>query len=360
LLSIDHGRIHLQDLDPTSTLGHVPAVAAPSDDYRRRYGPFGGLTTFISSTYSPDFPTAAQVFMRMWEASGREPIDGVIGGDSVLLSDLLGAIGPVQTPAWRRTITARNVSTALDAGTFRTTSQARSDRWQGAIGTTLWRALLTRPLPPVALGSALSLAASEQHLQMYTADPAQERLLNELGISGAIDLGPDPLLVSWSGLVPSRAGYFARKSIAYQAIAQPDGSTRVTMTLTLANAAPTTISRESILLGFEGDGYPIGAYSGVASIYLPVDATKVSSSGDSEVSLTQHEFDHRVLVRVLTAKAGQSVATTISYTLPAGSLESDGLTLIPQPALSPTTVTVRFGDRVAFDGPLTTRTTLHP
>jgi Protein of unknown function (DUF4012) len=360
LLTIDRGRIHLQNLAPTSTLGHVTPITPPSKDYGRRYGPFGGLTAFISTTYSPDFPTAAQVFMRMWNASGREPIDGVIGGDSVLLSDLISAIGPVETPAWPRTITAGNVSRALDAGTFRTTSQARSDRWQGAIGTALWQALLTRPLPPVALGSALSLAASEQHLQMYAADPTQERLLGELGISGAVNLGPDPLFVSWSGLVASRAGYFARKSIAYQATAQPDGSTRVTMALTLANAAPTTTRRESILLGFKGDGYPIGAYSGLASIYLPEGATRVSSSGSAQVSLTQHEFNHRVLVRVLTAKAGESATTTISYTLAAGVLESDGLTLVPQPALSPTTVTVRFGDRVAFDGPLTSRTTLRP
>ena len=156
VLRVAHGAIQLQDLEPTSVLGKVPAIDPPSKEYAKRYGPFGGLTTFIASTYSPDFPTTARVFMQMWEASGRPPLDGVIAGDQVLLSSLVGVMGTVDSPVWPDPITTANATQVLGADTFLTVSQQRSDHWQSALGTALWQALLSRPLPPVPLTAALS------------------------------------------------------------------------------------------------------------------------------------------------------------------------------------------------------------
>jgi hypothetical protein len=359
LLRVSHGTIGLQELEPTSVLGKVPAIDPPSPAYAKRYGPFGGLTTFIASTYSPDFPTTAKVFMRMWDASGRAPVDGIIAGDQVLLSSLVGVMGTVDSPAWPDPITTANAIQVLGADTFLTPSQERSNHWQSALGTALWRALLSRPLPPIPLTTALSSSVTQRHLQVFAARSAEEQQLVKLGVGGQLVMPADPLMVSWSGLVPSRTGFYAKTSIDYQATTQGDGTTRVTEAVTLTNTA-TSDPTQSILYGFIGDGYPLGTYSGLASVYLPEGATHVSSNGQSDVSFGQQEFGHRVMVQILTVDPGKSATTTISYTLPTGILHRDGLTLLPQPSLSPPDTTVRFDGRVAFSAPLTTTITLHP
>ena len=70
----------------------------------------------------------------MWDASGREPLDGVIAVDSVWTSYLLAETGPVETPAWPEPINAENVSTVINHDTFLPTSTATSDRLQDALG----------------------------------------------------------------------------------------------------------------------------------------------------------------------------------------------------------------------------------
>jgi hypothetical protein len=344
VLKADDGRLSLEAFGPTSELGVVPRVSAPADVVRR-YARFGALTHPIASTYSPDFPTSARLLLEMWNASGHEPLDGVIAVDSVWTSYLLAETGPVETPAWPKPIDAENVSTVINRDTFLTSSQARSDRLQDAIGEALMRATLERPFAPTSAASALARAASERHLQVYSADPKEEELLRQLGASGEVELGPDPLLVAWDGATGSRAGYFAKKSVAYRAELQPDGSAHVTIRLTLRNTAPS--APPSILLGFKDWGVPIGAYWAYANVYLPEGAEQISGRvlGQPSVNLIEREFGHPVVLQLLRVTPGRSVTATISYRLPdaltdVGDRELYRVDILPTPALHPDDYTV--------------------
>jgi hypothetical protein len=339
VLRADDGRLSLEAFGPTSDLGVVPAVSAPPDVVKR-YKRFGALTHFIASTYSPDFPTSARLLLEMWDASGREPLDGVIAVDSVWSSYLLAEIGPVETPAWPEPINAENASTVINHDTFLTTSQARSNHLQDAIGEALLRATLERPVAPTAMASALARATSERHLQIYSTDPTEEELLRQLGASGELELGPDPLLVAWDGATGSRAGYFAEKSIAYRAELQPDGSTNVTIRLTLRNRAPS--GPPSILLGVRGAGVPIGTYWAYANVYLPAGAEDIRGRvlGQPSVNLIEQEFGHPVVLQLLRVTPRGSVTGTISYRLPGaltgvGDREGFRVDILPEPALRP-------------------------
>jgi hypothetical protein len=335
VLRVVDGRFTLEELAPTSDLGRVPPVDAPKD-VARRYARFGGLSHFISSTYSPDWPTSAETWMGMWAASGREPLDGVIGADSVWMSYLLEAMGSVQTPAWPEALTAANVSRIVDADTMRTLDHERSNGWQAAIATALWQAMVTRPVEARGFATALSRATAERHLQLYSADPAEEAILDELGASGRLDVPANPLMVSWSGFSPSRTGYFARKAVAYRMVMNADGTADVTIEISLTNGAPA--APESILLGSSEDGYPIGTYVAAASVYLPAEARRIRSrvdDGRSLVELFEREFDRRVVLTVLMAAAEQTTTAEITFRMP---VEPGGfeLGILPQPELRPT------------------------
>ncbi|MEX2274153.1 MAG: DUF4012 domain-containing protein [Actinomycetota bacterium] len=338
LLHVDRGLIELQELAPTSSLGTVPPVEAP-EDVTARYARYGGLTDFISTTYSPDWPTAAQMWMQMWTESGRAPLDGVIGADSVWLQHLLEAMGPVSTPAWPEEITAKNVNRILNAETFRTTDQAESDAWQAGIGTALWQAMLERPIAPVEFGGALSAATSERHLQVYVEDPDEQQWLRDLGASGAVELPPEggqiPIMVTWEGQVASRTGYWAETAVDVTTEQTEAGTTRVTITTKLENTAPSG-EPESILYGFEGDGYPLGAYSAAVNVYLPIGARNITTEGGALIGDVGEEFGHPVATNVLYAPAGKSDSGRVTFEIDTAS----GFVALPQPSLTPSSLTI--------------------
>jgi hypothetical protein len=361
LLEATGGRIELRRMAQMSTLRSVPRVEAPPDVVSR-YARFGALTHFIATTYSPDFPTSARLLMQLWEASGRPAVDGVIAVDSVWMSYVLSAIGPVETPAWPQPITAESVSDLLDRQTFETRSQTRSDRLQNALGAALWSAVLERPLPAQGFADAVARAARERHLQVYSADPGEEQMLDELGASGRIELGENPLLVAWDGGVASRAGYFAEKRVDHVATLRADGSADVSVTVTLTNPAPE--GPPSILLGLgAANDVPIGHYAAFVNVYLPPAAEQIDARGGS-LHLVEREFGRPVVLGLLGAAAGGSDVLRVTYRVPGVLVRSDGgdveyrLDVVPLPALRPdlfrVTVVLPPGSEVVSHGPGTT------
>jgi uncharacterized protein DUF4012 len=315
------------------------------------------LRSFIASTYSPDWPTTARLWSRMWAASGREPLDGVIGGDSVFMADVLQAIGPVSTPAWPEPISVSNARAVIDAEPLMTTDRDRSNATQAEIATALWGAIVSRSADPTALAGALTRATAARHLQLYSADPSEEAVLDALDASGRIRMPEDPLMVSWSGFSPSRTGYFAEKSIDYHAAIAADGSASVAMTITLSNGAPS--GPPSLLLGLQSDPYPVGTYLGAASVYVPADATSLRIVGRGAlVELYEHEFDRRVAMTVLRAGPGGTTSARIAYRIPARGTGGFRVGIVPQPELHPTSVhaelTFPEGTQVSSRAPGTT------
>ncbi|HEX9885632.1 MAG TPA: DUF4012 domain-containing protein, partial [Longimicrobiales bacterium] len=303
VLTATDGRIGLEGLAPTTTLGTVPPIDAPKE-VATRYARFGALTHFTAATYPPDFPTSARLLIAMWEAAGRPPVDGVISVDPVWMSYVLSAVGPVDTPFWPGPITAQSVTDVLLRRTFETPSQTESNLIQGALGMALWQAILERPLPAQAFGEAMARAARERHLQVFSADPAEERALDALGASGRFDPGPNALVVAWDGGVGARTGFFAEKDVRYEATLAPDGSAEVTVTVALTNGAPT--GPPSVLLGTGSSrDVPVGYYGAFVNVYLPprVDPDKVEVRGGT-LQLVERELGRPVVMGLIGAPAG--------------------------------------------------------
>ncbi len=133
----------------------------------------------------------------IWEAAGREPVDGVIAVDPTMLAGLLRVLGPVDTPAWPETITADNVERILGADTFLTESSTESDAWQSAIGSAVWAEILQRPWPVARHRRGVRRAIAGEHLQVYAVDPQTQEALVELDVDGEVELPADdePLVV---------------------------------------------------------------------------------------------------------------------------------------------------------------------
>lgn len=345
ILRAGDGRLEMRDFSHTHDLGKVPPVRAPKE-VEKRYERFGALTHFIATTYSPDFPTNARLLLKMWRENGGEKMDGVFSVDSVAMSYLLRASGPVETRAWPVPVTADNVSEIVDHDTFLTRSQSKSDNSQAQLGRALWEAILNRPLSPPIAGNALAQAARERHLQIYSKNPEEEGLLDDLGVTGGVEPPTNPVMVAWDGGVSSRAGYFAEKVVSYRAVLDEDGSADVTMDVSFTNHAPAR--PRSILLGNGRrlDGVPVGYFSAYVNVYLPENAQNIETQiPDPGLTLSEVEFERPVVLQYFGAEAGETASGQVSYTIDdASQMLEEGfeyqLDIQPQPSLRPDRVRI--------------------
>ena len=316
VLRADGERITLDPLQPAATIPRVPAIDAP-EEVAKRWRTRGALNTFWNTTYTPDFPTAARLMLGIWEAAGREPVDGVIAVDPLALAGLLQVLGPVETPAWPETITADNVERILGADTFRTESATESDAWQSAIGTAVWSEILQRPWPARATGDAFGRAIADEHLQVYAVDPQTQEALVELDVDGEVELPADdePFVVI-NGLSVSRAGFYASFEHDVAEEVRPNGSTVVTVTTTLTNDAPVECP-PSILCGFRPR--ELGTYAAAVNVYMPIGSLVLSTSTDGGPGLAIEavEFGRPVVVSLVNAPAQGTSVSVVKYEVPA-------------------------------------------
>jgi hypothetical protein len=299
-----------------------------------------------AANYSPDFPTTSRILMEMARQIGLGKVDGVVAVDTVWMSDILQAIGPVTSGAWRTPITASNVVDVLNRDTFTNPYARRSNAIQRQIGLDVWHALLSREPDPQVFASAMSASVEERHLQVFATDPQDESILDRLGASGRATLGANPLYVVWQDFVSSRAGFFARKSVSDVVTLASDGSAQIRTTVTLHNRAAN--GPASTLLGRPQEGEPVGYYAAIANVYLPADASHVRTTATiPTVVSVEHEFGRPVATGLLRANAGGSMSFTAAYTAPHAVTDMGGLMefridYLPQPSLRPGPFTIQI------------------
>jgi hypothetical protein len=346
VLVADEGRLRLEEFGGTGSLGSTRAVAAPRA-VRERYARFGGVTHFIAANYSPDFPSTAKTLLAMWEASGRRPLDGVIGTDPLFMADMLNLIGPVETAAWPEPLTAENASDVLHRDTFLLASSTASNQAQEEIGLAVWQATLERLRAVRGLADALSQGVRERHLQIYSRNGDEELLLGRLGAAGEIALERNPLFVVLQDAVGSRAGYYASTAINHRVAIAPDGGADVRTEVTLENAAPA--GPPSLLLGFGDSGDPVGHYAAFTNVYLPEAATGIRTTVDGRpgLGLLESEFGLTVVLDILQAPAQKESTMVVDYHVPGAVTLREGvseyrLQILPQPALRPGRVVIEL------------------
>lgn len=343
ILTVKDGKMDLATMTPMGDLGSVPPVKSV-EQAQLRYLRWGGNTHFIASTYSPDFPTSGKTITAMWDAKGLRPVDGVIGVDAVWVANLLSSVGPVQIKGHDEPVTSTNAADVLIREPYLLTDQTKSDALQAKLGTGLMGAIIESSPEPADFLTAMSDSIADRHLQIYSIHREEQKSLAELGAAGSYELGRNPLAIAWQGAAPQRTGYFAEKAIHYEATINDDGSVDVVMDVRVHNGAPD--SPPSILLG-DGKDYPVGYNSVYANVYLPENATKMTTEviGGPGLQLFEREFNRPVILQYLGMDSGQSQTARFTYTIPApaeGGRDSFQVDITPQPALRPEHVSVEI------------------
>ena len=216
------------------------AVALPGQ-LAARYERFAIGRDWTAVNIPPDMPTVGTIIAELYERTTGDRIDGVIAADPLAVAEILRVTGPIQAGGiW---LDADNVAeeTLVRAYVrYQTDNNARL-RFLREIATASFEAF-RRGLKsdPVNLIRHLGTAAAGRHVQMYVDEPAGQRAVAGLGLSGtaAAPQTGDYLMPVGVNTGANKLDAFMRRSVRWRVRLSPDGAAQATAALTLANESP--------------------------------------------------------------------------------------------------------------------------
>ncbi len=245
LMHVENGHFDQVDSGPNSALARTNLVVGRDElidlgpEWNRYYANWypGGL--WQNSNYSPHFPYAAQIWSAVYRAKSGVTVDGVISVDPLALGYILAATGPI-TLSSGEVITGDNVAriTLRDAyarfSDDNTGREAYLDEIQLAVADRLTSAVTTSGMLP-----ALARSIDEGRLQMWSAHPEEQTLIERTPMSGALEetTAPYAKVIVGSGS-SSKLDVYLTREISYRAESCADGRRKTFVTLRLTNTAP--------------------------------------------------------------------------------------------------------------------------
>src|SRR5262249_18463193 len=140
-----------------------------------------------NANYSPNFPSSAVVMARIYEQLTSEHLDGLIQVDAAAVADMLKAVGPLDVPLWKDQVNSANVTgiAYIDSHLTYPKGSARKDL-SAQLVKEAWSRIGNPTDGAQLLASAIQLgnALSTKNLQVWFADPEQQRLATDLGWTG--------------------------------------------------------------------------------------------------------------------------------------------------------------------------------
>jgi hypothetical protein len=233
----------VDDLSTNAMFKEAKANIDLGPDFNRVYGWMNPYSDFRNSNISPHFPYAAQIWRSMWESESGLAVDGVIAIDPIVLSYILGAIGPVRLPDGEVVSQENVVELTMSKAYFRF-PDAGAEQWDRKLYLRRIAAAVVEkmagPLPAARkLLDALGRGASERRISVWSSIPADQAILEETPLAHAVpdDAAPYAQVVI-NNLAGNKMDYYLRREIEFVADGCKGDMRNSTVTVRLTNTAP--------------------------------------------------------------------------------------------------------------------------
>ncbi len=147
----------------------------------------GARWEFQDANWDPDFGKTAEIVRRFWSRSGQPTLDGIIAVNASLLPKLLTVTGPIEMPAYGKTVTSENVlfetQKAVELEYDRDKNQPKA--FIGDLNREVLRRLQGLPhdqWPNLARIAAEALETKE--IQVHLSRPEEQEAIRALGWTG--------------------------------------------------------------------------------------------------------------------------------------------------------------------------------
>jgi hypothetical protein len=179
------------------------------------------------------------------------------------------------------------------------------------------RSLTTKP---IELLRNLGTAARGRHLQVYVADPAGQRAIAGLGLSGtaAAPASGDYLMPVGVNTGANKLDAFLRRTVRWRVRLSPDGAAQATAAFTLANDGPAFGLPRYIIGPFDNRFRP-GQNQQIATLYVAggYGFTRATLDGRAVGAEAQADFGGLALTQDVGVQARSAVTLGYQLTRPA-------------------------------------------
>lgn len=277
--------------------------------YTQRIGRF-----FSGVNLSPDFPTAARLAAEMARRSGFD-VDGVVATDTVALSYLLEATGPLPVADGFELTPDNAVSLLLSDVYWEIDDQGLQDEFFALAAAQVFTALTGGEGEPVELVYALTDAAAERRLLVWSAHEDEQRALEPTIISGAFDdssPSPSTLGVFLNDGTSAKLQYYLETSIEHTETVCAESARYDTLSVRLDYTAPPEAQTDfpDDVTGVGNTGVPTGSVRTNVYFYGAVDGEIREVRRDGVPVESEAHTDGARPVRVFTTELAPGESAT--------------------------------------------------
>ena len=243
VLTADEGRMDFEPfLDVEELEPAVVDVQAPHPDIAERYAVFGALRSWRNANMTPDFPSAAQVYLALWEQTGRAALDGVIVADPVVFERLVARGGPIEVPGVT-TLDADEVVRFVGVEAYAAFDTPEERKLVlGAVATAAFNEAfeILEDNDVAATFEMLASLAEGGHLLVYSADPVVQPVFERAGVGGEFaPAAGESLTVAVNNAAANKVDYFSERRLEHVVEVLGDGRTAASLTAQFTNQAPS-------------------------------------------------------------------------------------------------------------------------
>lgn len=267
------------------------------------------------SNISPDFPTSAKQFEKMYAMLGEGlPFDGILTIDTQVVEELIAITGPIDvfgttySAGFDKRCNCPNVIYELEHYA-EIASKGEADR-KAVLGT-LMQQILARLLGsgvdklPTFINTGMTLA-SDKHIMFYMHDQKAQQALSNVGWTGDIKLTDgDYVHINDSNFAGGKSNLYVEEKVTYDINIDSAGNAKNKVTIEYKNPQPFNIWLNGILRDY-------------VRLYVPTGSTLISSKGSDEKINTQQDEDlnKTYFEAFITVRPQNSRTLSFEYNLP--------------------------------------------
>ncbi|MFG2107408.1 DUF4012 domain-containing protein [Micromonospora chersina] len=333
------GRIRMSGQNSASSLRSFTPPLPVSEEMRRLWKDLPG-TYPADVNLTPDFPTAAGLYREMVRRRTGTAVDGVLAVDPLVLSYLLGVLGPVTVPG-RPSLAGSSVVRTLLNDTYRTLDTKAQDAYFAQAASAVFDALFTKAVNPRSLLTVFSRSITERRILFWSVHPTEQRVLGDSRLAGKLrekDTVPavGVFLNDGSG---AKLGYYLRFSATVTVgDCQPDGRRELRLRVTVHSTVPKSGLAESVTgLALSGDPYTART---LVSVYSPTGGAVLGGRLDGRDTAMGSGTAGSRQVTVANVEVQPGRTRTLDVTLLTGKTSAGTAELVLTPTVTPWTTHV--------------------
>ncbi len=274
VIEADEGRLSLVRQGAPADIGKFATPVLPQSAAERAIYDSQIAEYFQDTNFTPEFPRTAELVREMWKRTQKQQLDGVLSLDTVALSYLLRATGPISAPGGVRLTAGNAASELLNKVYFRIPDGQQQNAFFRQVAAEVFDQVISGVKSATELVTALGQGAREGRLYVHDFDSTVQSALSGSAVAGELtsSVTDTPQVgVYLNDATGSKMSYYLRSKVRLKAESCAAGEQQLegVADLSYTDDSPPAQELNKFITGPGDFGTPQGEQLVLVRIYGP-------------------------------------------------------------------------------------------